>query len=32
MSLQTMTASKFVVGIRDAVEVWDKKLQLVSEF
>ena len=31
MSLQTMTASKFVVGIRDQVEVWDKKLQLVSE-
>jgi dynein heavy chain len=31
MSLQTMTASKFVVGIRDSVEIWDKKLQLVSE-
>jgi dynein heavy chain len=31
MSLQTMTASKFVVGIRDQVELWDKKLQLVSE-
>ena len=31
MSLQTMSASKFVVGIRDQVELWDKKLQLVSE-
>jgi dynein heavy chain len=31
MSLQTMTASKFVVGVRAQVEEWDKKLQMVSE-
>ena len=31
MSLQTMTASKFVVGVRAQVEEWDVKLQTVSE-
>jgi len=29
--LQTMLASRFVAGIRSTVEVWDKKLSLVSE-
>ena len=30
-TLQTMTASRFVVGIRKEVEVWEKKLALLSE-
>jgi dynein heavy chain len=30
-ALQTMLASRFVLGIRDRVEEWDKKLSLVSE-
>jgi dynein heavy chain len=30
-ALQTMLASRFVLGIRDRVEDWDKKLSLVSE-
>ena len=29
--LQTMLASRFVAGIRTQVEIWDKKLSLVSE-
>jgi len=29
--LQTMLASRFVAGIRDQVETWDKRLSLVSE-
>jgi len=29
--LQTMLASRFVSGIRQQVEIWDKKLSLVSE-
>ena len=31
MTLQSMMASRFVVGIRDTVEVWDKKLSLLSD-
>jgi dynein heavy chain len=29
--LQTMLASRFVLGIRDKVEAWDRKLALLSE-
>jgi len=30
-ALQTMLASRFVMGIRDSVEEWDKRLALLSE-
>jgi len=31
VTLQTMIASRFIVGIRDDVEVWEKKLATLSE-
>ncbi len=31
MTLQTMMASRFVVGIRDTVEVWDRKMMQLSQ-
>jgi len=31
VTLQTMMGSRFIMGVREAVEVWDKKLGLLSE-
>ena len=31
VTLQTMMGSRFIMGVRDAVEEWDKKLRLLSE-
>jgi dynein heavy chain len=31
VTLQTMMGSRFIMGVREAVEIWDKKLALLSE-
>ena len=31
VTLQTMMGSRYIMGVRDAVEMWDKKLSLLSD-